>query len=181
MAVPAPARWVIQPAVPVITRATARYIAHHRARLFPKAVPISPQIQAALRDFFPQAVLEETRVIKATVPNPRFYSLVKILGITGVLEMSAIGAITLIDVIAYPHDMSRATLFHELVHAVQYRGLGLRQFARLYVRGFLENGGYDGIPLELQAYELEERFSGNPKSGFSVEEDVMRRLQAGLL
>lgn len=138
-------------------------------------------MQAPLRDFFPQGVLEETRVVKATVPNPRLYSLAKILGISGVLEMSAIGAITLVDVIAYPHDMNRATLFHELVHAVQYRVLGLRRFSRLYVRGFLENGGYDGIPLERQAYELEEKFSGNPKRGFSVEEDVMRRLQAGSL
>jgi hypothetical protein len=70
--------------------------------------------------------------------------------------MSAIGAITLVDVIAYPEKMNRRILFHELVHAVQYRVLGLRQFARLYVTGFLNGGGYEGIPLERQAYELEE-------------------------
>jgi hypothetical protein len=59
--------------------------------------------------------------------------------------------------------------------------LGLRRFAELYVRGFLNGGGYEGIPLEGQAYELEERFSGNPKTKFSVEDDVNRRLQAWLL
>jgi hypothetical protein len=115
------------------------------------------------------------------MPNPKFYSLVRSLGIGGLLEMSSIGAITLVDVIAYPERMSRSTLFHELVHAVQYRVLGLRRFAKLYVRGFLDGGGYQGIPLELQAYALEERFRRNPKRAFSVEEDVIRRLEAGLL
>jgi len=103
------------------------------------------------------------------------------LGIEGVLEMSSIGAITLVDLVAYPHPMHRKTLFHELVHAVQYQVLGLRRFADLYVRGFLNHGGYDGIPLERQAYELEERFSRKPKKIFSVEEDVVQRLHSGLL
>jgi len=95
--------------------------------------------------------------------------------------MSSIGAITLVDVIAYPAGMDRSTLFHELVHAVQYRVLGLQKFARLYVTGFLNGGGYDGIPLERQAYELEERFSRDPRTVFSVENDVLERLQAGRL
>jgi hypothetical protein len=56
-----------------------------------------------------------------------------------VLRMSSIGAITLVDVVAYPAELDTGTLFHELlVHVVQYRVLGLKQFARLYVRGFLE-------------------------------------------
>ena len=103
------------------------------------------------------------------------------LGVKGVLEMSSIGAITLVDLIAYPDRISRSTLFHELVHVVQYQVLGLRRFADLYVCGFLNHGGYDGIPLERQAYELENRFSRNPKKIFSVEEDVVRRLKGGLL
>jgi len=181
MADPAPARGWIRPALPLVTWLTARYIARHRNRLFPEARPIPPQTQAAFRDFFPQPVLEETRIVRASVPNPRFYAFAKILGITGMLEMSAIGAITLVDVIAHADNLSRSTLFHELIHVVQYRILGLRQFAKLYVRGFLEKGGYDGIPLERQAYELEEEFSRNSKRGFSVEEDVKRRLHRGLL
>jgi hypothetical protein len=43
-------------------------------------------------------------------------------------------------------------LFHELVHVEQYRQLGIPRFAELYVRTFLSGGGYDGIPLEINAY-----------------------------
>ena len=88
---------------------------------------------------------------------------------------------TLIDLVAYPRWLSASTLAHELVHVVQYRVLGLRKFAQLYVRGFLDGGGYEGIPLEIQAYELEERIRRDPEKVFSVEEDVTLRMIAGRL
>jgi hypothetical protein len=178
-AVPTPR--LIKPAVPLITWLTARYISHHRARLVHSSQPIKGEHQTQLREFFPGAILEDTRTVQAVMPDPMFYPLVRILGIRGLLEMSSIGAITLIDVIAYPEELDRGTLFHELVHAVQYRVLGLRRFAKLYVQGFLDGAGYEGIPLERQAYELETRFSRNPKEVFSVEEDVIRRHEAGRL
>jgi hypothetical protein len=171
----------ILPFVPLFSWLTARYIARHRERLLPASQPISARDQEDLSGFFSSSLLAETRIVCASVPNPKFYRLVKMLGIEGVLEMSSIGAITLVDLVAYPDPMHRKTLFHELVHAVQYQVLGLRRFADLYVRGFLNHGGYDGIPLERQAYELEERFSRKPKKIFSVEEDVVQRLHSGLL
>ena len=171
----------VRPLVSLLSWLTARYIAKQRRRVLPHAELITPRFCSDLRPFFPPEILADTRVAQASIPNPRFYFLVKLLGIRGVLEMSAIGAITLVDVIAYPEEMNRNTLFHELVHAVQYRVLGLRQFARLYVTGFLNGGGYEGIPLERQAYELGERFSRDPKSVFSVEMDVVERLRAGRL
>ena len=173
--------WLVTPAVPLISWMTQRYISHHRARLMPASNPIDPKKRLPLKEFFPQEVLEQTRVIRATVPNPKFYALVVILGINGVLDMSSIGAITFVDLIAYPERMTRSTLFHELVHVVQYRVLGLRRFASLYVNGFLKGGGYEGIPLEKQAFELEERFTRNPNRVFSVEEDVVQREKAGRL
>lgn len=178
-AVPAP--WLIKPAVPLITWLTARYISHHRARLVPGSQLIKCEFQTQLREFFPSAILENARTVRAVMPDPMFYPLVRILGIRGLLKMSSIGAITLIDVIAYPEELDRSTLFHELVHVVQYRVLGLRRFADLYVQGFLNGGGYEGIPLERQACELEERFCQNPKDIFSVEEDVIRRHDADQL
>jgi len=171
----------LRPLVPFISWLTARYIARERKRLLPDSEPLGSRFREEFRTYFPREVLEETRVVRASVPNPRFYSLVRVLGIEGVLEMSSIGAITLIDIVAYPNRVGTSTLFHELVHVVQYRVLGLRQFAKLYVRGFLSGGGYEGIPLEQQAYELEERFSRSPKKAFSVEDDVTQRLRANLL
>jgi hypothetical protein len=169
------------PFVPLFSWLTARYIARHRQRLLPGSQPISADDREGFSGFFPSSILRETRVVCASVPNPKFYRLARMVGIDGVLEMSSIGAITLVEVIAYPDHMNRSTLFHELVHAVQYRVLGLPRFANLYVRGFVDHGGYDAIPLERQAYELEERFSRNPTKVFSVEEDVLQRLHAGLL
>ena len=160
---------------------TARYIAYHRNRLWPVGRTIDEQIQTQLGGFFPQAVLAETRVAQAVLPDPAFYPLVKSLGFRGLLQMSSIGAITLVDVVAYPEELGLGTLFHELVHVVQYRVLGLRRFAELYVRGFLLRGGYEGIPLEQQAYQLEAQFDESPGTVFSVEEDVVRRREAGLL
>ena len=173
--------WLIRPAVPVIAWMTERYISHHRARLLPDSKPIDPTVLSLLEGFFSPDLLEQTRVIRATIPNPKFYPLAKIMGIDGVLEMSSIGAITLQDLVAYPDGLDRSTLFHELVHVAQYRVLGLRRFAALYVRGFLDGGGYEGIPLERQAFELEDRFSRNPTSVFPVEDDVIQRQKAGRL
>jgi hypothetical protein len=160
---------------------TARYIGYHRKRLFPKSSSIPADTQAQLRAFFPGTVLEETRIIQAVMPEPVVYPLVKRLGVKGLLEMSAIHAITLMDVVAYPDEIDLDTLFHELVHVVQYRVLGLKRFAELYVKGFLGGGGYEGIPLEKQAYELGDRFRERPTKAFSVEEDVIRRRRDGSL
>src|SRR2546429_7268300 len=59
----------------------------------------------------------------------------------------------------FPYTTLFRSLFHELVHAEQYRQLGVGRFAELYIRGFLSGGGYDGIPLEVNAYRSEEHTS----------------------
>ena len=159
----------------------AGYISRQRNRLVRDAEGISPETQRHLRGFFPDAVLTETRLIHAIVPEPALYPMVRLLGVRGLLDMSMIGAITLIDVVAYPEDIDLRTLFHELVHVVQYRVLGLRRFAKLYVGGFLTGGNYERIPLECQAYELGARFEREPRKLFDVEEDVIRRRDCGLL
>ena len=60
-----------------------------------------------------------------------------------------------------------------LVHVVQYRLLGIEEFARLYVRGYL-HGGYDGTPLEICAYQLDGRFIMG-SVGFDVEAEGQER------
>jgi len=68
-------------------------------------------------------------------------------------------------------------LFHELVHVEQYRQLGVPRFSELYVRGFLTGGGYEGIPLERNAYALGARFEANLQERFSVSDDVTDWIQ----
>ena len=174
-----PPLWTVRPLLPVLSLLTAQYIASQRRRLLPLAQPISPEFIQRLSGFFPDIVLREIRVVEADVPSPFFYPLVRRLGIGEFPEMSAIGAITFVDLIAYPERLSIHTLFHELVHVMQYRALGLRKFSRHYVRGFVSGGAYEGIPLERQAYELEDRFRRNPRNCFSVEDDVRARWRDG--
>jgi hypothetical protein len=55
--------------------------------------------------------------------------------------------------------------------------IGLDTYVGLYVRGFLKTRSWLHIPLETQAFKLEERFQMSPPEGFSVEEEV--KLWAG--
>ncbi len=75
----------------------------------------------------------------------------------------------------------RYQLFHELAHVEQYRQLGFPRFSELYVRGFLIGGSYEAIPLEVNAYALEDRFRSDPRQGFSVQTEVARWITDGRL
>lgn len=68
------------------------------------------------------------------------------------------GAITFCDVVVSHEPFSAGLLFHELVPVEQYRQLGIPRFSELYVRGFLNGGSDEAIPLEVNAYSLEDRF-----------------------
>ena len=80
--------------------------------------------------------------------------------------------IALLDVIVSNGPICTATLFHELVHVVQYRKLGLSEFAAKYVTGFLRGGSYEQIPLEINAYQLDTEYTRNPKRHFAVDDRV---------
>ena len=75
--------------------------------------------------------------------------------------------------------MTPGLLFHELVHSVQYRLLGVPRFSMLYVRGFLRTRSYEAIPLERNARELEGRFSAG-RAPFDVESEVAASIERDL-
>ena len=65
---------------------------------------------------------------------------------------------------------SESIHFHDLVHAVQWRVLGLEDFLLMYAAGLAAHG-YEGSPLEAMAYAHQVRFeSGGPPH--SVEAEV---------
>jgi hypothetical protein len=94
------------------------------------------------------------------------------LGFKNLPDQSTMAAITFCDVVVAHEPFSDGLLFHELVHVDQYRQLGIPRFAELYVRGFLNGGSYEAIPLEINAYTLEGRFDANPAQPFAVSEEV---------
>ena len=60
-----------------------------------------------------------------------------------------------------------------------YAKLGLLEFAAKYVRGFLNGGSYEAIPLEVNAYELDARFAQAPAKIFSVDAAVQSWIETG--
>lgn len=129
-------------------------------------------------------VLDNVRVLVLQgerVPNPDFYPMLRGLGFNNLPDQSAMGAITFRDVVASHEPFSDGLLFHELVHVEQYRQLGVPGFSELYVRGFLNGGSYEAIPLEVNAYSLEDRFRRDPRRVFSVQAEVTQWLAEGRL
>jgi len=129
-------------------------------------------------------LLDGTRLIVLQgkrVANPDFYPMLRSLGFNNLPDQSAMAAITFRDVVVSHEAFSNGLLFHELVHVEQYRQLGIPRFSELYVRGFLDGGSYEAIPLEVNAYALGGRFEQSPANRFSVEDEVRRWIAEGRL
>jgi hypothetical protein len=153
------------------------YISDSRNKYAAQAVPLTDAERAAMQPFFPAEILDRVRlsVLRGTrVPNPSMYSMAKLIGIRNLPDFSDMAAITFVDVIVSHEEFTHDLLFHELVHAVQYAQLGVKEFAARYVNGFVRGGSYEEIPLEKNAYFLEGRFSANPDQPFSVADEVRR-------
>lgn len=157
--------------IATFTQAVAQYIRAQRAHYHPRSVALS--FSELWSRFFPPVDLQRIRVIQPgqeRVPNPPFYAELEKLGFTGLPNFTSMGAITFDDVVVFHEPLTPQLIFHEMVHTMQYRLLGIDDFARLYVRGYL-HGGYDGTPLEICAYELDGRFIMG-SVGFDVEAEV---------
>jgi hypothetical protein len=115
------------------------------------------------------------------VAIPECYSMLRTLGFRNLPDQSTMGAITFCDVVVSHEPFTNGLLFHELVHVEQYRQLGIPRFSDLYVRGFLNGGSYEAIPLEVNAYTLGGRFESDPLRAFSVENEVRRWAAEGRL
>jgi hypothetical protein len=96
----------------------------------------------------PLAKEEQLRAYYAT---PDFYPMRRNLGFNHLPDQSTMGAITFSGVVVSHAPFTDGLLFHELVHVEQYRQLGIPRFSDLYVRGFLNGGSYEAIPLEVNA------------------------------
>lgn len=154
---------------------TSDYVRSQRDRFYASGQTIEEVHVETLQTFFPLQLLREVRVAQAVrVPDPPFYGDLKRIGISNLPSFSDMSAVTFIDVLAFQDKLTVSILFHELVHALQYRFLGADAFANLYVSGFLKSGSYDGVPLEINAYQLQGRFDANRAQPFSVEAEVER-------
>jgi len=162
----------------------SQYISTQREKYATRAIPLSAPQKAAMNGWFSPQVLDGTRLLVLQgerVANPDFYPMLRSLGFNNLPDQSTMAAITFCDVVVSHEAFSDGLLFHELVHVEQYRQLGIPRFSELYVRGFLDGGSYEAIPLEVNAYTLGGRFESDPRQVFSVEDEVGRWAAAGRL
>lgn len=153
---------------------------HHR----PGARTLAVAEKAAFSPFFAEPILDIALVkCVPAIENPGFYRDLEAIDIPPPLDFTTMEGITFVDTILvsdreHPPDQPLAPLlFHEFVHVVQYAMLGLPVFIDRYVRGWGEAGhDYFKIPLEKDAYALQDRFVAQPNEDFSVEEEVRRQL-----
>jgi hypothetical protein len=162
----------------------AQYISTQRDKYAPRAVRLSAQQKATMTGFFSTELLDSTRplVLRGErVGNPDFYPMLIGLGFDNLPDQAKMAAITFNDVVVSHEAFSNGLLFHELVHVEQYRQLGIPRFSEFYVRGFLNGGSYEAIPLEVNAYTLGGRFESEPERLFCVENEVRRWAAEGRL
>jgi hypothetical protein len=158
-----------------VSELVAHYITTQRTKYAPRAVPLSVQQRAEMGGFFSPELLNDVRLVVLDgerVANPEFYPMLRSLGFENLPDQSAMAAITLSDTVVAHGPFTNGLLFHELVHVEQYRQLGVNDFSSLYVRGFLSGGGYDGIPLERNAYMLGARYEKDPARRSAVTDEV---------
>jgi len=140
------------------------------------ARPVASLGFSRLPDYYSQAILTAARVVLVPkVPMPPLSAMG--LGQFSDFEHMDANGITYLDTyfVRADHVYDESLHFHELVHVIQWRMLGPEKFLALYADG-LERFGYRNSPLEVMAYDFQDRFEREAKP-FSVEAACQSLLQ----
>lgn len=151
------------------------YLRDQRERYLPSAVPLSEQHQTAMRPYFSAKLLEQVKVVElhgARVPNPPFYEEAKALGFVTLPDITHMNSLTFIDVLVFNEGLTQRSLFHALVHAVQFQVLGLERYTEIFVHNFVNTRFHFRVPLEAHTFFLESKFARPAAERFSVEDQV---------
>jgi hypothetical protein len=128
-----------------------------RGRYAADAQPASTLGFPRLSEYFSRDVLDSARVVTVTTKLP--LPPIEDLG-SEFIELShmALSAVTFDDLVFVHHALRTERVhFHELVHIVQWRALGVDRFLLTYGAGVMQHG-YAHSPLEAIAYDLQSEF-----------------------
>ena len=163
-------------------RKVAHYLHQQRDHFRPVGRPLNEMQRSMMSPFFAAALLDKIRIAALEgrrIPNPPFYAEARAQGLTSLPEFTHMASLTFEDVAVFHGEIAARTLFHALVHAVQFEVLGLERYTELFVRGFLRTRSHISVPLEAHAFTLESKFAGAPEQHFSVEERVRLWINQG--
>ena len=159
----------------------AAYLREEREVYDRHSEPLSADLRAWIQGHFPDELLGRLMAIilkGARIPPP-FYAKAREMSGGRFPDFVHLASVTYIDVIVFHDHIEPRPLFHGVVHATQMTMLGFEKYVDLYVRGFVKNLSWLQIPLEDQAYKLDERFAENPGKIFSVEDEIKAWDQEG--
>ncbi len=151
------------------------YLREQRDQYLPSAAPLSQQHQARMSPSFSADLLDRVKVVELhgqRVSNPPFYAEAKALGFVNFPELAHMSSLTFLEVLVFNEGITERSLFHALVHAVQFQVLGLERYTELFVRSFVNTRYHFLVPLEAHAFFLESKFVRPTAERFSVEEQV---------
>jgi hypothetical protein len=151
------------------------YLREQREHYIGSAVPLTNRQKAMMWPYFSSGLLDRARVVElngARISNPPFYEEARALGFANLPEWTHMHSLTFLDVIVFNEKLTDRSLFHGLVHAVQFEVLGLDRYIELFVRSFLSTKFHFSVPLEAHTFSLESKFASSPTERFSVEDRV---------
>lgn len=129
-----------------------------RAEYSAASQPVASLGFARLPQYFTRELLDATRVTTVTrIPFPPIVDL----GLIEFADIAQMGlsAITFGDLIFVHQSLKTETVhFHELLHVVQWRTLGVEKFMLAYATGIMQYG-YAQSPLEALVYDLQSQFN----------------------
>ena len=141
-------------ALPRVARWIRQMLADHAA----DAVPVTRFGHRHLRQYYPERFLARTKVVVTDqMPSPPLHAWG--FGDLGFLPGEQTAGITFLDTFFVRRSCvdNEALFFHELVHVIQWRRLGLTRFLLLYAMGLVAHG-YRDSPLEAAAYQIGAKF-----------------------
>ncbi len=165
------------------------WVREQAARLMTFGTPLVEPLQVHFRLFFGTDAAR-VRLTIGEITNPPFYPELLQRGVDprDLLQFVANDAVTFESGVLFDREASltHETLFHELVHVIQYRLLGVDEFLRQYVNGWMAGRDrfladpqrrYERVPLEQMAFALQAEYAQDHTIVFSVEDAVRDRLR----
>jgi hypothetical protein len=157
------------------------WLRQQREHYFASGVPLPEQHKTVMGRYFSPSLLDQVRVVELQgqrLPNPPFYEEAKTF-LANLPDLTHMASLTFLDVVVFNEKLTERSLFHALVHAVQFQLLGLERYAERWIRGFVNANFHFTVPLETHAFSLESEFVRPGHESFSVEDRVQQWLQQG--
>lgn len=153
------------------------YLREKRDHYVAAGLALGNQHKARMWPYFSSQLLDQVRIVELhgkRVPAPAFYAQARALGFDNLPQVTHMDSLTFIDVLVFNQTVSERSLFHALVHAVQFQVLGLERYTELFVQSFLRTKAHFSVPLETHAFALQSKFLRPSAEKFSVEDQVLR-------